>query len=345
MRRKQQMLQLAMALVLAASFLAPWGAVAEQAKPSQPAKAAPSPADPTIATVNGARICESDLKMGMGILRRNMGKTEQSPEETLGLRKMALQQLIGFELLYQDSLSLGIEDLEKQIDQMIATAEKQSGSPEKFQEQLKQEGLTMERVRKNIRRNLLVQAEVEKRVVPKVKVTEADIQAFYQASQDQLKHEELVGARHILVRVPQGATEEQKKAAQEKIASVRKELTEGKDFAQLAKENSDCPSKERGGDLGYFPKGVMAPEFEKAAFSLKEGELSEIVETQFGYHLIQVYGKKPAGTWPLEEVRGQMENDLKDKKIWEAVNAYMQELEKKAKIKILDKTLAETAEK
>jgi peptidyl-prolyl cis-trans isomerase C len=142
-----------------------------------------------------------------------------------------------------------------------------------------------------------------------------------------------------LIRVAKDASEEQKKEARGKLAALRQEILGGKDFAEMAKQHSDCPSKTRGGDLGYFAKGRMVPEFEKAAFSLKEGEVSEIVETQFGFHLIQVYGKKPAGVAPLSEVRGQMERELKNKKTGDAVAAYVQKLRTKAKIELLDQSL------
>jgi peptidyl-prolyl cis-trans isomerase C len=207
-------------------------------------------------------------------------------------------------------------------------------------EELAKEGLTLDKVRRNIRKNLLVQAVVEQKILPQVKVTDEDIQSLYQANQDKFKHDEMVGARHILIQVPKEASEEQKKAAQEKIASLRKELVEGKDFAEMAKANSNCPSRTKGGDLGYFEKGRMVPEFANVAFSLKEGEISEVVETSFGYHVIQVYGKKPAGTYPLEEVRDQVEKEVQNQKAWEAIMAYIQKLQKSAKIQILDKSLA-----
>jgi len=174
-----------------------------------------------------------------------------------------------------------------------------------------------------------------------VKVTDAELEAAYQANQERYRHGELIGARHILIQVPKEATEEQKKQAKEKIESLLKEAQAGKDFSELAKMHSDCPSKTRGGDLGYFGKGRMVPAFEKAALALKEGEISPVVETQFGFHLIQVYGKKPPGVTPLEEVRRQVESQVKNEKFQKTVNEYVSNLRQKAKIEILDPTLKE----
>ena len=342
MKRRKQSLGWMAALILAATCLVPFGVSAEQSKskPAAPAPAVQAQVDPVVVVVNGAKLYESDLKWQMETIKRHSPGPGQSSEATLDTRKTALSELIGYELLYQDSLSLDIKDVDKQVEDMIASAVKQFGSQEKLEEQLAKDSLTLDRVRKALRKNLLIQAEIEKRIAPKVTVTEADLQAYYEANKDQLKHDGMVAARHILIKFPDNVTEEQKKAALDKIQGLRKQLVEGKDFAEMAKVNSDCPSKERGGDLGYFPKGAMVPEFEQAAFSLKEGELSEVVETPYGYHLIQVYGKKPAGVLPLAEVRPQLERDLKQRKIWDAVNTEMKKLEGTAKIEILDKTLA-----
>jgi peptidyl-prolyl cis-trans isomerase C len=342
MKRRKHLLGWMAALILAATCLVPFGVSGEQSKskPAAPAPAVQAQVDPVVVVVNGAKLYESDLKWQMETIKRHSPGPGQSSEATLDARKMALSELIGYELLYQDSLSLDIKDVDKQVEDMIASAVKQFGSQEKLEEQLAKDSLTMDRVRKALRKNLLIQAEIEKRIAPKVTVTEADLQAYYEANKDQLKHDGMVAARHILIKFPDNVTEEQKKAALDKIQGLRKQLVEGKDFSEMAKANSDCPSKERGGDLGYFPKGAMVPEFEKAAFSLKEGELSEVVETTYGYHLIQVYGKKPAGVLPLAEVRPQLERDLKQRKTWDAVNTEMKKLEGTAKIEILDKTLA-----
>jgi peptidyl-prolyl cis-trans isomerase C len=341
MKRKQRLWEFIAAMVLVAACLFPFGAGAEQPKAKPATKAAPAQTDPAIAVVNGSKLYESDLKWQMENIKRSSPESDQSSVATQQTRKMALQELIEFEILYQDSLSLGVKDVDKQVDDMIAEGVKQLGSQEKLTEQLTKDGLTLEHARKILKKNILIQAEVDKRIAPQVTVTEADIEAYYEANQDRLKHDGLVAARHILLKFPENVTEEQKKAALEKIQGLRKEIVEGKDFAEVAKANSDCPSKTRGGDLGYFPKGVMVPEFEKVAFSLNEGQLSEVVETPYGYHLILVYGKKPAGTVPLADVRDRIEKDVKQKKLYEAMKAHIAKLQKTAKVQVLDKTLAE----
>ena len=109
----------------------------------------------------------------------------------------------------------------------------------------------------------------------------------------------------------------------------------GADFATLAKENSTCPSSQKGGDLGYFGKGQMVPAFEQAAFSLKKDEMSNVVETQFGYHIIKLTDKKGAETIAYKDAKQRIEEYLKNQKISSAVTAFLEEKRKDAKIEIL----------
>jgi peptidyl-prolyl cis-trans isomerase C len=305
------------------------------------------PQNSPLALVNDQPLYERDLAAMLEALRKGSGGTETPPQDDPDLRRKALNQLIEYELLYQDGLTLGQEELQKiskRVEEIIGQAEEKSGGQEKLREMLAQEGLTLEEARDNLKRNLIVQADVEQKVVSQVQVGEDELQAFYQSHLDRYRHDDLIGARHILVRVPKSAPEEERKAAREKILSLREELRKGKDFAELAKSSSDCPSRARGGDLGYFPRGTMVPEFEQAAFALKEGEISEPVQTLFGYHLILVYGKEPAGIWPFQEVREQVENELKGEKTRLAFATHMDQLRRSAQVRILDPALAEGAQ-
>ena len=285
------------------------------------------------------KIYERDLQMTIREMRRQFGEKEAGKESPEAIRRKALDQFVAVELLYQEGKALNLPEVDSQVETMWAAAEKQAGSKEKFEEQLTKEGLAADQARDNIKKNIYVRAVINQKIQPLVKVSDAELEAAYQANLERYRHGEMIGARHILIQVPKEATEEQKKQAREKIESVLKEIQAGKDFSELAKTVSDCPSKTRGGDLGYFGKGQMVPAFENAAFALKDGEISPVVETQFGYHLIQVYGKKPAGVTPLDEVRRQVEAQVKNEKFQKTVNDYVLNLRQKAKIEILDPSL------
>lgn len=149
----------------------------------------------------------------------------------------------------------------------------------------------------NTKRELLTRYAMSK-VMDQAKVSTEEAEAFYKDNMSKFLQEESINARHIL-----NGDLEIAKEAYEKVKG-------GMDFAEVAKEYSTCPSKARGGELGYFTKGRMVPEFEEAAFSLEVGEISEPVKTEFGYHIIQVIDRKPAYLKSFEEVKDEILNGL-----------------------------------
>ncbi|MBW2709580.1 MAG: SurA N-terminal domain-containing protein, partial [Deltaproteobacteria bacterium] len=136
-----------------------------------------------------------------------------------------------------------------------------------------------------------------------VDITEKEIESYYEYNAKVYSQPKQVKARHILFKVEQDDTEEVKNNVKERAEKVLEKARKGEDFAALAEEYSEGPSKSQGGDLGYFETGQMEPPFEEAAFSLKTGEISDLVQTRFGYHIILVEDIKAAGMTPLEEVR------------------------------------------
>lgn len=148
---------------------------------------------------------------------------------------------------------------------------------------------------------------LRKEVIDKIDITEEDLSLYYKTHQAEFKTPELVKAGHILIKVSKSATDDEKKMAREKIEGILKRIRAGEDFAKLASEFSDDPaSKKKGGDLGFLTKGRMMPEVEKVSFSLKPGEISDIVETVFGYQIIRVEDKKEAGVEPFDKVKGKI---------------------------------------
>lgn len=197
-----------------------------------------------------------------------------------------------------------------------------------------------------------VTVPTETLVIPE-SVKQAEVQAFladpanekrvrenYDSRKADFTNEEMVKARHILVSIPEGADGETK--ALEKVNNISKQLKDGADFAKLAKENSDDPgSKAQGGDLGFFPKGRMVPEFDKAAFSQNIGEVSQPIKTQFGYHLLQVQEKKAAGTRPFEEVREEIAGNMIAKDRSKAALTALEEALKAGNMDAVNKFIAE----
>jgi len=153
-----------------------------------------------------------------------------------------------------------------------------------------------------------------KALASKEKVSAKEIEEYYKQHQKEFYHPAKVKARHILIKLPQNATEQEVKQAEAKIAKIEKLLKKGKDFAELAKKYSEGPTKTKGGELGWFTRGMMVKPFEDAAFALKPGEVSKPVRTVFGLHLIKVEDKKPAGVTPLAEVKTKIKEKIAETK-------------------------------
>jgi peptidyl-prolyl cis-trans isomerase D len=173
------------------------------------------------------------------------------------------------------------------------------------------------------------------------KVTDAQVQAYYNAHLADYQVKDQVKARHILISVPEGADAKTDAAAKAKAQGILDQLHHGGDFAALAKANSDDPgSKDNGGDLGFFQKGKMVPAFEQAAFALQPGQISGLVKTSFGYHIIQVEEKQTAHTKPLAEVQSTILPVIQQQEVGAAEQAYANQLTDQAKKEGLEKTAA-----
>lgn len=176
---------------------------------------------------------------------------------------------------------------------------------------------------------------LKKEVTNKVEVSEEDIKAYYESHKDEFKTPEMVKSRHILIKTDPSASDNDKKKAKEKAGEILKKIKAGEDFAKLASDVSDdTGSKPKGGELGFFPKGRMVKPFEDAAFSLKPGEVSEIVETQFGYHIIKVEEKKEPGMEPFDTAKEKIKQKLLQERIKTKVTEFIEKAMKEANIEL-----------
>src|SRR5450631_870295 len=278
-----------------------------------------------VARVNGVTISALELKRASKVMLAGQRGAAPSADQQKEFEKQALTQLVSAELLYQAGQKLEFKDLDKQVDDKLAQGKARFTDPQDFIKSMKEMDMEEKDLRDYTRRDLIITNFIEKTIVPTVTVSEADARKFYDQNPDKFIKPEAVKASHILLGVDQKASAEEKKTAREKAEKLRKELAGGADFAALAKANSTCPSSQQGGDLGYFGKGQMVPAFEKAAFVLKPGEISDVVETQFGYHIIKLTEKKAAEKVEFKEARPRIEDYLKNQKVGAAVNDYLTE--------------------
>jgi peptidyl-prolyl cis-trans isomerase C len=298
------------------------------AKPDAVAKTSP---DDTIVKVNGTIITRAEMDRAMKVLSAQSQMGKQTPPSK-SAEDTVLEQLISAELLFQAGTKLGVKDLDKQVADKVAQGKAKFKTDAEYENALKSAGLTPKALEELLRKDIVINNLVVKEIVPKVTVSDTDAKKFYDENIDKFKRPEQIKASHILCKVDPKASAEDKKKAKEKAASLLKEIKSGKEFTELAKTNSDCPSSKQGGDLGLFGKGQMVPAFESAAFALKPGEVSDVVETQFGYHIIKVTEKKDAGSAKFDEVKDRIQEYLKNQKIQKGVLDYITQLKEKAKI-------------
>jgi len=183
----------------------------------------------------------------------------------------------------------------------------------------------------------LAQAYVDAKIKPTVKVTEEDAREYYISHPQDFQVPEQIHARHILIEVPEGADEATEEAARKEAELVHERVTTGgEDFATVAREHSDDRNTAaEGGDLGKFSADQMVKPFSDAAFALEPGEISDVVRTKFGYHIIEVEEKRPARMTPFEEVRDTLMSALQMRSASEAIGAEIERLRDRATIENL----------
>jgi peptidyl-prolyl cis-trans isomerase C len=297
-------------------------------------------------TVNGVDITEDQLQQ---VLQPQLAKMAQQNQklppalkETLEkqIRQQLLDQLIIRQLLEEKAKEANITFSEEEvIDQIkkLLTMQGSSMTLEQFKEQIAKTGKNFEDIKKQVERGMAYQKIVDAQWMGKVNVTEEDAKKHYDENPTQFVTKEQVRASHILINPEElkdaGSDPNQQKAkAKAKAEDLLKQIKEGADFAELAKVNSHCPSSARGGDLNFFGKGQMVPPFEKAAFALETGKVSDVVETRFGYHIIKVTDRKQAGTISFEQAKADLIKRLEQKKQAELTQKYLDSLKAAANI-------------
>jgi peptidyl-prolyl cis-trans isomerase C len=223
---------------------------------------------------------------------------------------------------------------EKTVDEKMERLKKRYPSEKLFQDEMHQIGLTEEALRTQIKKDLAVKKLLEKDILVKIHISDEDTKSFYDGHPELFKEPEKVKASHILLKVDPNADPVKKEEVRKKMESIKKRLEKGGDFAALAKEFSQDPSAGQGGDLGFIKRGEMAKSFDDAAFSLKPGEVSDIVETPFGFHLIKVFERQPERTILYADSKERIKQYLWRKKFVEEEGRYVDVLKKKGKVQI-----------
>ena len=308
-----------------------------------------SDAEKIAVTINGVDILESEIeKLVKPQLEMIAKQSTQLPptfaeQYAKQLRDQFIEQTIRRHLLDEKVKEANIvitdEEVMSTIEE-IATSQRDPLSLEEFKKKMEEYGQSFDEVKVEIREGLARNMFMEAQWAGKINVTEEDVQKYYQENSKQFETPEQVRASHILIKPefidpnvdPNADPNEAKAIARTKTEGLLKQLKDGADFAELAKSHSICPMAPRGGDLGFFPRGQMTAAFENTAFELEIGQISEIVETEYGYHIIKVTDHKDASTTSLEQAKDDIIKQLTQTKQSELAEEYIESLKTGAKI-------------
>ena len=282
------------------------------------------------AIVNGVEISGDAVQFELDRLVRfymSHGMTMDEVKQNLPkLEEKALDQAIGAKLLLDRAQELDIPLMAADIDAEVSKVVTQVGGPENYKKALDAQGITEVQFRKELEKGAKVNKLVEQACAGVPDPTEDEVAKFYEAHKAEFVVPHQVLCQHILVK---GSDD----AALDKIKAIRERIVGGgADFAEEAKKNSDCPSGQEGGSLGWFGRGMMVPEFDKVAFEMKKGEVSGVVSTQFGYHIIYKADEKGGGQQTLVDVHDQVKDLLRHEARGRAMDAFVAELRANAKI-------------
>ena len=336
---------LAALLIAGASALAATQPPATNAPAAAPASAAVDLfGDRVLARGKGCEVKRSQLDDVMTTIRSTAAARGQMipPEQGAMIERMQLDQLIQVQLLNAMATpadkAKGEENSNKQFEAMKTRA----GSEESLNRQLKSVGMTQESLKARMIELAIAEAVLDREL--NVTISDDEVKKFYNDNPAKFEQPEMVRVAHILLSTRDDATRteltEEKKAAKRKLAEdLLKRARTGEDFAKLAKEYSEDPGlKDNGGEY-TFPKGQMLPEFEAAAWALNTNQVSDIVTTMFGYHIIKLYERIPAKKADFEKVSTPLREQLKQRAMGQKMPEYTAKLKKDANVEILDEKL------
>jgi len=293
--------------------------------------------DRVVAVVNQEIITLSELEKWIDPLKEEIvaGDRLGKRERVQALRQEVLEKLIEEKLIDQEAKKSGIKVSNKEVEATLNEVKRRnSATQEQLEKALSAEGLTMENYKKQIEKNLLRRKLISSAVKVETKAGEKEFREFYQKNIDRYRINETFRPAHILFVIPREATQEEVREIRKKCETVLRKVRGGDDFGEMALLYSQDASSKSRGDLGYFRRGELLPAFEREALRLQVGEVSGVVRTEFGFHIIKLLDRKGVDPLPFEEVKGKVQADYYDVEMEKAFNQYISTLKEKAFIEI-----------
>jgi parvulin-like peptidyl-prolyl isomerase len=251
------------------------------------------------------------------------------------LRKEAMEMLIDQELLKRAAAARNIDVAQDEVDAAWAEVSAPYKKPGEFARRLAQEGYTEDEYREHLRRMLAAGRYLDGIRAAVAEVSDEELESYYRDNESRLTLPEQVAVRHILLSWKPLGKPDDRAALHEQMQGILEQARAGEDFAELARKYSDDATAKDGGYVGFFHRGEMVPAFEEAAFALEPGEISGVVETVYGVHILKLEDRKAARLLPLDEIREKLRDHIRDEKMAAAVEAEKSRLRQEAEIQIL----------
>jgi peptidyl-prolyl cis-trans isomerase C len=308
--------------------------------PESPVPPGVDPKTP-IATVNGKPVVAEKVyavyQMNKMMLAQRGRKLNSSEDQML--RNQSLQLVMADELLYQAALAAGMKATSAEVDAALKQWRARAGSEENIKAFMKSSGMTAEDVRRELERNSITEKYRQTLLVGHG-VTEAQAKEFYTGNPDMFKVPEQAHVQYILVKCTDKEPESVRADAKKRAEEAQKRAAAGEDFGALAKLFSQDATAAKGGDIGFFPRGVMPPKFEEIAYALKPGQVSEVFQTPTGFNVLRLVEFKPPGLRPFEEIKSQLMLEMGRAQEEDIVQQKLRTLSASAKVELLDQSFA-----
>lgn len=294
--------------------------------------------DRIVAVVNDEIITMSDLNRVFEPYRKNIEETYREPERMKVLadaRAAFLRTLIDASLIEQEAKKNGISVKDEEVTAAVNDILKRRNiSSEDFARGLAGEGLSFESYKNDTKKQMIRMRLVTREIRSRIIVTDKEIGEYYSSHRQDYEGKEAVHIKQILLVFPKGASEETKEKLRKDMEDIYERLKNGEPFDMLAANYSQGPAAAAGGDLGFIEKGMMLPEVENVAFNLGINEISGIIRSPAGLHIVKVVDKRGAGLKPIENVREEIHEKIEEQKLEKKLEEWLETLRKKSYIEI-----------
>ena len=292
-----------------------------------------------VAIVNGVPIERAEFDGEVLLIQKSilgLGKP-LTYNQVASVQKEVLESMIRREILYQESRKSGIKPDENAVNKEIKALKNQFSNEAEYKNELHRRDISEETLRSRIEKNSSIEQYVERQFAAKATVTDSDMVGYYESNLELFKQPLQINVSHILIQTDPKWDASRKQEARRKAEQVLKSVKKGQDFAAIAQEQSNSPTRINGGGLGYIKRGQLGGQFEDAVFALQPGETTDIIETDYGFHIFKVTEKKPETVLAYENVKDKIRQFLRDEKAKQEADLYAKTLREKAVVEILVK--------